>query len=83
MVRNGLVAQVDKVGALEAELADLQVAVGRRLRVTREDAELSLRDVAQKVRLSTATLSNIERGASWKTRTVRRVAVFYESLSAA
>lgn len=79
----GTLVQIERVEALEKELADTRRSVARSLRVTRETSELSLRDVAPKVRLTAAALSMIERGQTWKTKTIRRVAQVYEKLSAA
>lgn len=79
MTDAGTLVQIERVEALERELAETRRAVARSLRYTRETASLSLRDVAPKVRLTPAALSNIERGESWKTKTIRRVAKFYDS----
>lgn len=70
--------QIDQIEAMECDLVSARRAVARTLRFKRETAGLSLRDVAPKLRISAAALSNIERGKSWRTRTIRRLASFYE-----
>ena len=70
--------QIEQIAAMERELENARRAVARTLRFKRETAGLSLRDVAPRLRLSAAALSNIERGQSWRTRTIRRLALFYE-----
>jgi ribosome-binding protein aMBF1 (putative translation factor) len=79
----GTLAQIDKVDLMERELAALRRSVALALRFQRERALLSLRDVAVKVHLAPAALSNLERGKSWRTKTARRVAEFYSKLDAA
>lgn len=82
MADNGLVAQVDGIAARESDLAVQKQQLSRALWLAREIAGLSLRDVAPRVRLTAAGLSYIERGKRWSTKTVRRVARFYDSLAA-
>lgn len=79
----GTLVQIERVEQLEKELADTRRAVARSLRFSRETAAVSLREVAPKVRLTAAALSMIERGQTWKTKTIRRVAAVYEKLNAA
>jgi ribosome-binding protein aMBF1 (putative translation factor) len=79
----GTLAQIDKVDLMERELSGLRRSVALALRFQRESALLSLRDVAVKVRLTPAALSNLERGKSWRTKTARRVAEFYSKMDAA
>lgn len=83
MPDTGLVAQVDRIDRMEEDTKKAQVQMARVLYLTRELAGLSLRDVAPKVGMTAAQISNIERGKSWKTKTVRRIARFYDSLSSA
>jgi ribosome-binding protein aMBF1 (putative translation factor) len=71
--------QIDQIEAMERDLVTARRAVARTLRFKRETVGLSLRDVAPKLRLSAAALSNIERGKSWRTRTIRRLAKFYDA----
>lgn len=83
MGQNGLLAQVDRVERMESELDAARQRVGHFLRLVRESAELSLRDVAPDVGLTAAGLSYIERGQAWKTATVRRIAEWYATHHAA
>jgi ribosome-binding protein aMBF1 (putative translation factor) len=83
MATNGALVQIERVEALEKVLKELRREVGRTLRTEREAAGLSLRDVAHHVRMTGAGISLIELGKSWKTKTVRRIAQFYASLTGA
>ena len=83
MVPTGAVVHIERVEALEKEVSGLVPVIGQLLRIARESAGLSLRDVAPKVRLTAQGISDIERGKSWRTKTVRRYAQFLESVRAA
>lgn len=83
MVETGPVVQVTRVAELEERLEVARQETAKTLRRLREDHELSLRDVAPKVKLTPTSLLKIERGESWRTKTVERLARYYESLSAA
>jgi ribosome-binding protein aMBF1 (putative translation factor) len=74
-----LVVQVQRVAESESALATARKEVARSLRRRREDRGLSLRQVAPKVRLTAPTISQIERGEMWRTKTVLRLAKFYDS----
>ncbi len=83
MADNGTLGQVKEVAAFETVLRGMQRRTGHALRDARENAGLSLRDVAQHVRLTYQGLLNIETGKSWRTETVLRVAEYYSKLDAA
>lgn len=83
MADSGPVVQVSRVAELEEQLDVARKEAAKTIRRLREDRELSLRDVAPKVKLTPTSLLKIERGESWRTKTVERIARFYESLSAA
>lgn len=74
---------VETVRKLEAELAEKRKEASKLLRSTRESLRLSLREVGQSVRLTQGALLNIEQGKSWRTKTVARIARFYERKQAA
>jgi DNA-binding XRE family transcriptional regulator len=57
--------------------------IARALRQLREERKLSLRDVAPHLHITAATLSNLERGATWKAPTLWRALRYYEKLTAA
>jgi ribosome-binding protein aMBF1 (putative translation factor) len=75
-----IMTNVDRVRYLEAELREAKLTTARALREAREAAGLSLRDVSPRVRLSAPTLSLVERGIVWNTKTVTRVAKVYATL---
>lgn len=74
---------LDTIRHLESELADKRRATGQELRAIREGAGLSLREVAPKTKVTAATLSLIETGKIWNTKTVTRVAKVYAALEPA
>lgn len=74
---------IGEVRQLEAELERKRRTVAADLAALRAKRELSLRYVAQRVRLTAPALLRIERGDSWRTDTVARVVRFYERESAA
>lgn len=83
MVTTGALVHIERVEALEKEMSGLKAVVGQLLRIARESAGLSLWDVAPDVGLTAMALSNIERGKSWRTKTVREYAEVLESVRAA
>lgn len=83
MVETSPVVQVSRVAELEQQLVVARKEAAKVIRREREDRELSLRDVAPKVKLTPMSLLKIERGETWRTETVKRIARYYESLSAA
>lgn len=69
---------IEDVRQLEAELERKRKTIAADLAAERAKRNLSLRHVAQRVRLTASALLFIERGDSWKTDTVARVVKFYE-----
>lgn len=74
---------LEVVRNLEAELMAKRREVGRALRERRNALNLTLIQVGNRTRLSPSALHNIERNKSWNTKTVAKVARFYERASAA
>ena len=83
MADSEALVQIDAVEALEQALTGLRRSVASTMRRERESKSLSLRDVAVKVNLAPAAVSNIERAKSWRTETARRIAQFYASVEGA
>jgi ribosome-binding protein aMBF1 (putative translation factor) len=83
MADSEALVQIDAVEALEQALIGLRRSVASTMRREREAKSLSLRDVAVKVNLAPAAVSNIERAKSWRTETARRIAQFYASVEGA
>jgi ribosome-binding protein aMBF1 (putative translation factor) len=83
MADSEALVQINAVEAVEALLVAVRRTAAIAMLREREDKGLSLRDVAAKVRLAPAAVSNIERGKSWKTETARRIAQFYASVEGA
>lgn len=73
---------LDGIRQIERELKLKQRQVGRLFRAERISRLLTLEQVARKTRVSTATVYNVERGKSWKTKTARKIARFYDRLAA-
>jgi ribosome-binding protein aMBF1 (putative translation factor) len=73
--------QVENVARIERELDEARRAAGRALRETREAKGISLRAAAKGIRLSPGSLSELERGRSWMTRTAQRAARFLERVA--
>jgi DNA-binding XRE family transcriptional regulator len=74
---------LETVRNLEAQLAETKKEVARELRVTRESLGLSRAKAAYKVGLTQGALLNIEQNKSWKTKTIARIARFYDRQKAA
>jgi ribosome-binding protein aMBF1 (putative translation factor) len=83
MADSEALVQIEAVAALEGVLFDLKRTAASAMRREREAKSLSLRDVAVKVNLAPAAVSNIERGKSWRTETARRIAQFYATITEA
>lgn len=71
-------ASIEGVRQLEAELERERKVIAADLAAERAKRGMSLRHVAQRVRLTAPSLLEIERGSSWRTDTVARVVKFYE-----
>lgn len=71
-------ASIEDVRQLEAELERSRKVIAADLAARRRKRSLSLRHVAQRVRLTASSLLAIESGDSWRTDTVARVLKFYE-----
>ena len=69
---------IEDVRQLEAELERKRKTIAADIAAERKKRSLSLRHVAQRVRLTASSLLEIERGDSWRTDTVARVVKFYE-----
>jgi predicted transcriptional regulator len=74
---------IEAVRNLETQLVATRKEVAKELRTTRESLGLSLRKVANGVRMTQGAVYNIEVAKSWKTRTVEKIARYYERQSAA
>ena len=74
---------IETVRNLEAELETKRREAGRVLRSARRRLKLTMRDVAPKVKMSAATIHNVEKCKVWKTKTAQRLARFYEQQNAA
>lgn len=77
-----VLVQLDAIDALERKLTAERKTVARALRTLRTDAGLTLRDVAPKVGITHATISNIESGRTFRPANVRRLAKYYAKLAA-
>lgn len=75
-------SSIEDVRQLEAELQRTRKTIAADLAAERARRKMSLRFVAQRVRLTAPSLLEIERGGSWRTDTVARVLKFYERESA-
>ncbi len=73
---------VEAVRYLEVELTERKKEVSRALRIERVMRKLTLKQVGKKVRLSGVAVHNIEKAKSWKTKTVTKLAKYYDSLAA-
>jgi transcriptional regulator with XRE-family HTH domain len=69
---------LETVRNLEAQLVEKRKEVAKNLRASREALRLSLREVGYRVKLTPGALLNIEQGKSWRTKTVAKLARFYE-----
>lgn len=67
---------------MEQELVAMRKATAKVLRETRQAKRISLRKLANGVRLSPGALYQLERGKSWQSRTARRVARFLDRTAA-
>ena len=67
---------------LERELEEERRRIAFALRSKREGSGTSLRELAVKAGVSAPSLSNIERGEQWETKTIVRLARIYDRLSA-
>jgi len=83
MTGSDVLVQIDRIESLEREAVGIRKLVARALLRLREDAGLTLRAVAPHVRTTAATVHNIERGKTWRTKTARALARFYSKQSAA
>lgn len=71
-------ATINEVRQMEVELERKRKVIAASLTAERMKRGLSLRHVAQRVRLTATSLFHIERGDQWRTDTVARVVKFYE-----
>ena len=83
MTASEVLVQLDAIEAMERGIVGARQSVARSLRTIRVDAGLSLRDVAPHVHCTAATLSNIERGTTFRSKTVRQIAIWYNKHLAA
>jgi ribosome-binding protein aMBF1 (putative translation factor) len=83
MAATGSLVQIEQIEQLEEVLRGLQQSTANTMLHEREAMSLSLREVSLKVRLTAAAINNIERGKSWRTKTARKIAEFYASLTEA
>ena len=78
-----ILVQLDVIDAMERGIVSSRESVARSLRELRLEAGISLRDVAPSVGMTAQTIHNLERGRTWTTKRVRRLAVYYSKLAAA
>jgi DNA-binding XRE family transcriptional regulator len=77
-----MVDAVEVVRQMESELDVKRKEVAKALRTERLNRNLTLEHIAKRVRLTRASVHNIEKGKSWKTKTVLRVARFFDKAAA-
>lgn len=70
-------ATIDGIRNLEAELERQRKVLAASLRAERQKRKLSLRTVAQSVRLVPSALLKIESGRQWRTDTIARIVKYY------
>ena len=74
---------MEVIDAMERGVVARRDVVAASLREFRVELGISLRDVAPSVGMTAQTINNIERGRTWTTKRVRRLAVYYSKLAAA
>lgn len=74
--------EIERVRNLESELATSREIAAECLKEKRIELGLSFRQVSAGVRVSPATVYNIEANKSWRTRTAAKIARFYERIAA-
>lgn len=70
--------QVEAVIRLERELCEARKQAAKALRQTREEKHIPLRAAAKGIRLSPGSLSKMERGHTWESKTALRAVRYLE-----
>lgn len=68
--------QVETVVRIERELKEARKVAAKALREARKSRHVTLRKAARGIRLSPAALSQLERGATWESKTALKVVRF-------
>jgi hypothetical protein len=77
-----MVDAVEVVRQMEREIKVKKKAIARTIRRERKARKLTLDQVGRAVRRTVGAIHNLETGKSWETRTVLRVARFFEKIAA-